>query len=285
VTTRCDAPGLTADWLNGWLAAIGVTVLVPGLKLRWTEDAVPFAVFEGDVPEVVEAVASRLPTEAELNASVIARQREGCEEFPRNVSISAYRERAELERELHSAHLAASVSDLRVDADLNNLDHGAFDVSAPRGETLWSRALKCATSIPSDQRAQWVRDSFAGVGHRVQCNGLGFDARRIPGSADSTDVFADPAVELLVFASLALFPTRGDGRRFIRQRGWSDRSMRPGAFTWVAWRPALDRWGIDALLDLPAVDAQTAVARYSVVPHRPRGNSDPTRAYFAERIS
>lgn len=23
------APGLTADWLNAWLAAIGVTVLVP----------------------------------------------------------------------------------------------------------------------------------------------------------------------------------------------------------------------------------------------------------------
>jgi len=29
----CAAPGLTADWLNAWLAAIGVTVLVPQARL------------------------------------------------------------------------------------------------------------------------------------------------------------------------------------------------------------------------------------------------------------
>ncbi|MHB1554694.1 MAG: hypothetical protein ACYCSX_07645 [Acidimicrobiales bacterium] len=284
MTTRCDAPGLPADWLNGWLAAIGATVLVPGLKLRWTDDVVPYAVFEGDVLDVVDAVASKLPTESELAKSVIARQREECADFPRNVSLAAYRERANLEREAHSVHLAASVSDLRADADLENLDHGAFDVAAPRGETLWSRAVKCASLIPSDQRAQWVRESFGGLGRRVQGNGVGFDARRLPGSADSTEVFADPVVELLVFASLALFPTRGDGRKRVRQRGWTDRSTRPGAFTWMAWRTALDRWAIDALLDAPDVDEQNVVARYRVVPYRSRGDSDTTRAYFAERV-
>lgn len=284
MTTCLEAPGLTADWLNGWLAAVGSTVLVPGLTLRWTGDAVPFAVFEGDTADVVGAVAGRLPTEAELAESVIARQREGCAEFPRNVPLAAFRDRAMLERTSHSVHLAASVSDLRSDADLTNLDHGAFDVAAPRGETLWSRAVKCVRSIPSEQRTQWVRDTFGGLGRRAKVNGMGFDARRLPASADSTEVFADPVVELLVFSALALFPTRGDGRRRVLQRGWTDRSTRPGAFTWVAWRPALDCWAIDALLDAPDVHEGSPVTRYRVVPYRPRGDADTTRAYFAERV-
>jgi hypothetical protein len=67
------------------------------------------------------------------------------------------------------------------------------------------------------------------------------------------DVYADPVVELLTFAALLLFPVRGNGRR-IRQRLWTDNSTRRGAFQWIAWRPALDRWGIDALLDLQPRD-------------------------------
>jgi len=98
------------------------------------------------------------------------------------------------------------------------------------------------------------------------------------------DVYADPVVELLAFAVLPLFPTRGDGR-WIRQRLWTDSSTRRGAFHWIAWRPALDRWGIDALLDLPPQDISgLTLAKYRVVPYQPSARADTTRAYFAERV-
>jgi len=47
------APGLTADWLNAWLAAIGVTVLVPGIRLGWSADPLPVAHFDIPVGDVV----------------------------------------------------------------------------------------------------------------------------------------------------------------------------------------------------------------------------------------
>ena len=60
---RHEAPGLPADWLNGWLAAIGVTVLIPGARLCWTDDGVPSAVFETDEPvDLAKVVADALPT-------------------------------------------------------------------------------------------------------------------------------------------------------------------------------------------------------------------------------
>jgi hypothetical protein len=34
-----------ADWLNGWMAAVGVTVLCDGVKLSWSDDAVPVPIF------------------------------------------------------------------------------------------------------------------------------------------------------------------------------------------------------------------------------------------------
>jgi len=282
MSARCEAPGLTADWLNGWLAALGATILVPQLTLRWSEDVVPFAIFEGGAADVTAAVADALPREEALDQSVIARQRAGCRDFPRNVPIDTYRERAQVERETHSTHLAASVSDLREDADLANLDHGAFDVPAPRGETLWSRARKAASLLSSD-RAQWVRGSFEGVGRRMPFNGLGFDARRLVGSADPSDVYSDPVVELLCYSALALFPTRGDGRRRILERNWTDRASQPRAFVWAAWRPPLDRWAIDAFMDLRDLDERDVVARYGAIPYKPRGD-ETNRAYFAERL-
>jgi hypothetical protein len=283
-----EAPGLAADWLNGWLAAIGVTVAVPGTKLSWTSEAVPHAVFHfGDTVDLPEAIAASLPTEASLQSSVIARTRDGGLDFPRHVSLDAYRQRAVEERRVHSVHLAASVSDLRRDSKLDDLDHGAFDPPAPRGETLWSRALSCVRALPVEGRASVVRQSLAGVARRVQTNGLGFDPRRLPSGVQASGATSkphvDPVVELLCFAGLALFPTRGDGR-LVLQRGWLGRATQRGAFCWIAWTPALDRWSIDALLDRTPRDADV-VARFGVVPYRPSGDADTTRAYFGERLS
>lgn len=288
MSSRSEAPGLTADWLNGWLAAIGAAVAVPGLRVGWSDEVVPRALFELDADDdIVEAIADALPTAASLDDSVIARTREGCADFPRNVTLEAYRDRAALERATHTAHLAASVSDLRADADVKDLDHGAFDVPAPRGETLWSRARSCAAAIAPGQRAEWLAESLDGRGHRVQLNGLGFDPRRLPagvhGAGAGSEVFADPVVELLCYCALVLFPTRGDGRR-IRQRGWRGGVTQRGAFRWTAWRPSLDRWAIDAFLDVVDPAASDVVAQYGSVSYVPRARQDVRRAYFGEPL-
>lgn len=288
MSTRIEAQGLTADWLSGWLAAIGVAVVVPGLRVAWSDEVVPRAVFESNEDDdVVTAIADALPTTGTLGESVIAPTLGGHSDFPRNVTLESYRDRAAIERSRHTGHLAASVSDLRADIDTKSLDHGAFDVPAPRGETLWSRARSCAAAIPGDERAAWVARSLNGLGHRVQLNGLGFDPRRLPasvqGGGDGSEVFCDPVVELLAFCALDLFPTRGDGRQ-IRQRGWRDRATRRGAFRWTAWWPPIDRWAIDAFLDLDDPPAGAVVARYSSVPYVPRASRDVRRAYFSEPL-
>jgi len=286
---RFEAPGLTADWLNGWLAAIGATVLVPGLRLAWADEGVPFAVYESDaVVDVAQAISRALPTAESLSRSTIARTRRGHHPLERHVTLEAYRERADLERREGNGHLAASVSDLRVDADPASLDHGAFDPAAP-GTTgpLWSRAEACQQKLPGKERDTLVRASLLGTGHRVKVNGLGFDARRLAtGVHDGAlgDKYADPVVELMVFAALVLFPTRGDGRQ-VRQRGWRDRSTQRGAFHWSAWRPFLDRWAVDAFLDLNLrPEDDSVLARFRVIPYQPSARADTTRAYFAERI-
>jgi len=284
---RHEAPGLPADWLNGWLAAIGVTVLVPAARLCWTDDGVPSAIFQTDQPvDLPQVVADALPTSETLACSAIARRLPGTEhDFSRNVTLPAFRERAAVERRAGEGILAASVSDLNADLKPGNLVHGAFDPPAPRGETLWSRATACTQALATADIAQRIQDTFRGSGRRETLNGLGFDARRFPaGMHAARDVYADPVVELLAFAVLPLFPTRGDGR-WIRQRLWTDSSTRRGAFHWIAWRPALDRWGIDALLDLPPKDISgLTLAKYRVVPYQPSARADTTRAYFAERV-
>ena len=287
MTVRHEAPGLPADWLNGWLAAIGVTVLIPGARLRWTDDGVPSALFETDEPvDLAKRVEDALPTSQTLTRSAIARTLPRMEhDFSRNVTLAAFRERAGVERRNGEGILAASVSDLSAELKPDNLEHGAFDPPAPRGETLWSRATACARALATADLAERVRDTFEGSGRREALNGLGFDARRFPaGMHAARDVYADPVVELLAFAALPLFPTRGDGRR-IRQRRWTDSSTRRGAFQWIAWRPALDRWAIDALLDLlPRDIGKLTLAKYRVIPYQPAARADTTRAYFAERV-
>jgi hypothetical protein len=285
-----QTPGLSADWLNGWLAAIGATVLVPGLRLAWTQEPVPIANFEtSDVCDLPALIAAVLPTEESLAKSTIARNLpNSTAELNRNITIPAFSERGRLERITKTCELAASASDLRADADLNDLDHGAFDPPVPRGETLWSRALACARAVErhADKPARVWR-SLNGEGSREQVNGLGFDSRRLAlgfhASGALGKVHADPVIELLCYAALALFPTRGNGRS-IRQRGWRDRETRRGSFQWTAWVPFLDRWAIDAFMDLPSFGA-TTIACYQLVPYQPAGPRDRTHAYFAERVS
>ena len=281
------APGLPADWLNGWLAALGVTVLLPEVELSWTADPVPLAVFR--YPEgipLAERIANALPDGAELQQRCLAA-------LPRKVTLPAYKAAAARSRGARDGSLAMSLTDLVSGRtfDQENLPHGAFDPPAPRGITLVERAVTCRQLLEHDS-AKKLADTLDGVAVRAKANGLGFDIRRVPsGVQPSADVMVDPAVECLCFSALVLFPIRGDGRRAC-QRGWDRTSTQRGVFTWPAWSKPLGVWGIDALLDhfYAGATGRTQellgiVGSYASVPYQSTGSSDVTRGYGSLRIT
>ncbi len=279
------APGLPGDWLNGWLAAIGITVLVSEARLSWSGTAIPVAQFDhdGDL-SLARMVAENLPPKRSLDSLAIS-------SLKRNVSLSAFRENAGKARGAGDHSLASSVSDLVVRND-DNLPHGAFDPGAPRGETLHSRLIRCREAIPDPCPDERVALTLEGTGSRVKTNGLGFDVRRLPsGMQPDAGNWVDPLVECLCFVALSLFPTRGNGGREVRQRGWTDRASRRGAFRWPVWSQPLGTWGIDALLDRLHADPSFKATRrlgitgiFQSVPYEARDKSDPTRGYGAERV-
>jgi hypothetical protein len=286
------APGLTADWLNGWLAAVGVTVLVPGARLAWTRDPRPVARFrvEGSL-DIVADIARALPSAEDLKFLAIARVRPGHADFPRSVSLDCYQDRARLAREAQDFSLGATVTDLQASFESGDLPHSPFDPPAPQGRTLYQRLVACREALGTDVQA-WVDASFAGKARRITANGLGFDYRRfVSGVQPEASKSVDPVVECLAFFGLALFPVRGDGRR-QRTRGWRTEPSKDGAFTWAAWLPALDRWAIDALVDLlpdarshPSIRPRLGISGlFETVAYHWVGSQDTTRAYASRRV-
>lgn len=294
MTGRLEAPGLTADWLNGWLAAVGITVLLPDIRLAWTDDPVPHAVLsssEHPAEEIPYRVAEGLPTITEAGSLVFAEEHpEAAHRLGHKPTVEVYRERAELSRARHDWQLASLYTDLAPSRD-SVIARSPFNVGVPGGLTFYGRVLRCVEALPevAGERADLVAASLGGRARRVPINGLGFDYRRLPGAVLVTDPVVDPVVELAAACGMSLLPVRGDGR-VISARGWS--SGRSRAFTWPAWEPMLDRWGIDALIDQVGAVAsrRSALARfgvtasYSSVAFRPLGASDPTRGLASRRV-
>jgi hypothetical protein len=274
------APGLTADWLNGWLAAVGITLVEPRIRLSWTTDARPTAELHHPPGDIAAMIAQALPDRAEIAGLAIARSHPGADRsLDRNVSPAAFQSRAALARSNGDATLAASLTDLHTLRD-GQLEHSPLDPPAPQGKTLWDRISACREQIPPDSEVT-VRAALAGATRRVQLNGLGFDHRRFLSPADPVgDVWIDPVVELLASVGMTLLPARGDGHR-ATFRGWTDRPQRDGAFTWPAWVEPLSAAGIDALLDAfwAGQPPTTVSRRYASVAYRPRGAMDQTRGY------
>ncbi|HUY24956.1 MAG TPA: hypothetical protein VMV09_06595, partial [Candidatus Saccharimonadales bacterium] len=243
------APGLTSDWLNGWLAALGVTTLLLDVRLSWTSDPVPAAQF--DVPDhlssLPEALARALPSLEALGELAVARRLPPAADFGRRVSLDIFAERAKVARTAQDWSLSSTVTDLVADLPDEGLPHSPFDPAAPQGRTLWERVVGCRQLLADPARS--ITATLAGHGERVESNGLGFDVRRLIAGVQEAAKRVDPVVELLAFAGLELMPFRGDGKS-ARARGWTGPAGRTGAFRWCAWSQALDRWGIDAFLDL-----------------------------------
>ncbi|MCX7621394.1 MAG: hypothetical protein N2037_11190, partial [Acidimicrobiales bacterium] len=174
-----EAPGLPADWLNAWMAAIGVTVLLPDVKLSWTDEVVPHAVFWcTDASSFVDRLAEALPTVGDLERSAIAREHpESGFRFERSVPLEVFRDRAKIERRYRGFLLTATVTDLINIGHSPSVLNGPFDTPAPGGETFFSRAIRCIQEIKHPVNA--VANTLDGSAKRTVGNGLGFDCRRM----------------------------------------------------------------------------------------------------------
>ena len=292
-------PGLSAAWLNGWLAAVGVTVLHAGMRLHWTEDQTPVAVFSTDEGDPLDALEASWPDRELLDELPIAENWGGTGPMNRKVPVDMFAARVQAARGHPNAWvLSSTMTDLIVDRE-GEVAHAPFDPVGP-GTIKWlhHRLLKVHAHVTAPR--QQIGDSLAGLSVRVKDNGLGFDVNRLGSLADTSGKWVDPVVEALAFFGLAFFPVRGRGsdlrlgRTSSRevQRGWRSTTgnRKDRRFVWPAWSQPLDHAGIDALLDVwqPHSRAQwgrTGIhAAWQSVRFKPRDKKDLTRAFGAERL-
>ncbi len=283
------APGLTGDWINGWLAAVGITVLVDGTRLGWSSDPLPVATFEfeGDA-DLASTIASSLSGLTDTDF-------QGCR-LGRTASISDFQVAAGKARRSKDFSLAASLTDL-VGDPRDQTAASAFYVSGPGTVgTLWHRFHRCRQLIKAPV-AQSVANSLAGRASRVEAFGLGFDFRRIA-VGDMRDefgeVYVDPVVECLAFYGLSLFPVRGNGGKVARTRGWRRADGHRETLAWPVWSNRLDRWAIDAVCGLALQESDPAnwpqlvgldIQRaFETVAYAHKGGGDPTRGFASRRV-
>ena len=239
-------PGLPADWINAWLAAVGTTVLVPGLRLSWPTDALPLAKLDYPGRNPVARLIEAWPDLEHLNTMPLARERPACEHpLERKIPVTAFAERIRATgHDPNTWTLTSTMTDLAVEKGL--VTHGSFDAAGP-GSIKWLHHRLVKTHSRVTDPRKHIPDTLAGVAEPVGGNGLGFDLGRL----GEGPRFVDPVIETLAFFGLALLPVRGDGVKTryprSRQRGWQIGGNR--AFLWPAWTQPLDQYGIDALLD------------------------------------
>ena len=292
--------GIPGNWINGWLAAVGATVIDSNLRLHWTEEGVPRAVLSAPGTDPVNLLAARWPSRTMLIALPIAKDWRDTPVVQRKVPVQDFVARAQAARaDQYSWTLSSTMTDLHVEKN-GEVAHAPFDPAGP-GTIKWLHHRLIRLHDTVQMSPERLSDSLMGTAPRVNNNGLGFDHTRMGSQADSTGMWVDPVVEILVFFGLALLPVRGKGTdattsRGVRssaiQRGWTrDRDRRRQLrFYWPAWSPPLDRDGIDALLDLwqpskkgrwSGIGVHTG---WKTVRYKPRAGADRTQAFGAEQL-
>lgn len=261
--------GLTAGWLNGWLAAVGATVISPRIRLSWTDDAMPLAVLSSKNINPVEALIASWPDQQRLDEMPIASEWRSCSSMKRQVPDEVFTERVRAARShLDAWTLSSTMTDLQIDKK-GQVAHAPLDPAGP-GTIKWlhHRLCKCYAAI--DDLTAMLAATLNGNARRISNNGLGFDITRVANLADKTERWVDPVVEVLAFFGLALLPVRGAGldqrikrvntgssvafiRSSVRQRCWHSHRSESGrtirTMCWPAWSQPLTQSGIDALLD------------------------------------
>ena len=186
--TQVTCPGLPADWINGWLAAVGATVLDARIRLHWTTDGAPFAVLSAAAGDPVNCLVESWPDTALLSDLPIGEDWKGAGTVRRKVPVEAFVTRARAARShRYSWTLSSTMTDLCVDEN-GEVAHAPFDPAGP-GTIKWlhHRLMKIHEQVePSVAR---IRDSFAGQAVRVKDNGLGFDQTRLGSLSDVASIW------------------------------------------------------------------------------------------------
>lgn len=298
--TAIECPGLPASWTNAWLAAIGTTVLDDRIRLGWTESSSPVAVLSCETDDPLEVLVNSWPDDSFLAGLPIAEQWGHESKLQRKVPVEAFAARAK-EARTHpfSWTLTSTMTDLCVD-ERGEVSHAPFDPAGP-GTTRWLHHRLVKVHRHVEASPERLNQTLIGTAERVLDNGLGFDQTRLGSMADATGKWVDPVIEVLAFFGLALLPVRGDGedkrinrraRISVRQKGWHrlDPASQSRSFSWPAWIQALDRNGIDALLDYwnprrkPNWSLLGVHAGWRSSVFQPSGSSDTTRAIGSERL-
>ena len=261
ISREIICPGLPAHWVNAWLAAVGVTVLDPRIRLRWTIEGEPKAVFSATRIHPLDALLESWPSKRLLDDLPIAEYWKGNGPMQRRVSVETFMQRArEVRGHPYAWTLSSTMTDLCVDKN-GEVEHAPFDPAGP-GSTKWLQHRLIRLQKHLDVSETRVRESLMGFAIRVEHNGLGFDQTRLGSSSDDdASKRVDPLVETLAFFGLKIFPVRGNGidqrldkyaRTGKRQRGWRTNSSSGNIrlFHWPVWRQRLDYAGIDALMDV-----------------------------------
>jgi len=289
-----ECRGLTASWLDSWLAAAGATVLDDRIRLHWSDDAAPVAVLSAvGQQDPLDLLVESWPSKELITDMPIAADWQECSEMGRKVPVETFVERCQLAR----AHplswtLSSTVTDLVV-YESGEVAHAPLDPKGPG--TVGSLHHRLSRLLDSaEDPANGLRESLRGAGQRVVNNGLGFDLTRVASLADKTQNLVDPFLEAMAFFGLALFVVRGAGvdqrlgRRSLpaRQRCWS----RDHFMTWPSWSVPLDRHGLDALLDVWTM-RDIAFAKelgvtgaFRSVDYQERGSADTTVGFGSEHL-
>lgn len=302
--SEVECPGLPASWFNAWLAAVGATVLVPQMRLSWTDGPDSCAVLSLDAStDPSDALGAAWPDADRISAMPIARHWRGTPDLKRKPALAAFRERVRAGRGLPDAWtLSSTVTDLYVtdkDPDKAKVSHSRLDPPVPRGLTIHDRLVALAESV--DDATDLLRETLAGRGIRSNLNGLGFDITRLTAQGDNSSNRVDVAVEVLAFFGLALLPVRGSGvvqgvsgaREALdsRVRCWHQRDdSRTRQMYWPAWSSPIRRPGIDALLDAWQPRIKSTWSSLSVhagwrsVEYKGRGQNDSTKGIGSEAL-
>lgn len=266
------APAWRASWFNSWLAAVGATLLVDGMTVRWVEEQGWCAEFHLDEGDPAETLQQALPTEGGAQALAIARLIDGLAELPQQPARENFVERASLARHHGDWSLGAALTDLAPTED-SSVQPSPLNAPAPKGITLGQRVAAVAQAAGSPE--QTVTASFDGA-LRVKGNGLAFDVRRLTSPLDPVGSnWIDPIVELAAFAGMIAVSVSGDGRRRHGRLGPAMNQL-----TWFTWSVPLDIAGIDDVLDRGPVLGAAVFAAHT---YRAANNSDVTRGVGSVR--
>lgn len=277
---QIEAPAWTADWLVGWLASLGVAYRLPDVKLSWSDDVTPHAVFhvEADsLEKAEERLNQALPDMDELKALAVTRHLEGHFEFERNPSRLAYADRAMVARKNGDYSLGVCTSDVGV-LEKDPLVHARLNVAYPRGITLADRLETMLEAADGET----IVAAINGFDERSSEKGLGFDIKRLVAPSVLTTGTTSPIAEVLSFWGVFFFDLNG-----LDNRGWRKGSaFRTGAFQWVTWKKPLCPEGIDALFGEVYASSSTSMlsCRYESVPYQIQTSSDTTRAFASREV-